>query len=204
MKELAAEHLHVWRGDTHLLRDLTFQVRAGQCLQVIGRNGAGKTTLLRSLCGLTPIESGRVLWCGEETARSRDGFHDALAFIGHDAALKADLSARENLHFGVGLRRRIDARGIDTALARVELGALDRPVRSLSAGQRRRVALAQLLLLDCPLWILDEPTSNLDASGQRLVGDLLAAHLAGGGLAVVATHQLLGLGAGALATLEIA
>lgn len=203
MRELAVEHLHVWRGDLHLLRDLCFAVRAGECLQITGANGVGKTTLLRALCGLTPLESGRILWCGRDSSRERGALHAELAYIGHDAPLKQELTARENLHYGVGLRRLVNAAQIETALGEVALAARDRPVRQLSAGQRRRVALASLTLLGAPLWILDEPTSNLDAAGQQLVGTLLNRHLDQGGLAIIATHQELGLDAGRLRSLSL-
>ncbi|MFT3905155.1 MAG: heme ABC exporter ATP-binding protein CcmA [Steroidobacteraceae bacterium] len=203
MKELAVEHLHVWRGDTHLLRNLSFSVRSGQCLQVTGRNGAGKTTLLRALCGLTPLESGSVRWCGTDTQRERGVLHRELAYLGHDPALKGELSARENLYFAANLRRQVSMGAIDAALEQVELTARGRPVRQLSAGQRRRVALAGLLLLECALWVLDEPTSNLDVRGQQLVGELLGAHLQGGGLVLIATHQALELDPARLMSLEL-
>ncbi|HEY3808439.1 MAG TPA: cytochrome c biogenesis heme-transporting ATPase CcmA [Steroidobacteraceae bacterium] len=204
MNELTADNLHLWRGDTHVLRGVSLASRGGQCLQVTGANGAGKTTLLRALCGLIPLEEGQVRWCGLPISDDLAAFHDALAYLGHDNALKADLSAEENLRYGAGLRRRLGPADIAAALARMGLVAQQLlPVRQLSAGQRRRVALARLILSDAQLWLLDEPGSNLDASGLRLLHTLLAAHLQAGGTAVVATHQVLELAPGNLKSLPL-
>ncbi|MGA8708222.1 MAG: cytochrome c biogenesis heme-transporting ATPase CcmA [Steroidobacteraceae bacterium] len=197
MNRLSAENLHLWRGDTHVLRGVSFAVQGGECLQVTGANGAGKTTLMRALCGLTPLEEGEVRWCGLAIGADLAAYHQALAYVGHDNGLKADLTAQENLRFSAGLRRRITPAAIAAALARVDLTPQQTlPLRQLSAGQRRRVALARLTLLEAQLWILDEPGSNLDAAGHSLLLELLGAHLATGGTAVVATHQALGLAAG--------
>jgi heme exporter protein A len=191
-ERLVVENLHLWRGDRHVLRGLGFALRAGECLQVTGPNGSGKTSLLRTLCGLMHAEQGRVLWQGRDVRADLAAFHGALAYLGHDPPLKADLSARENLRYWIGVRRRVDAAVLDAALERVGAGAWrERLVRTLSAGQRRRVALAGLALLVVPLWLLDEPTTNLDTEGQLLVGDLLAEQLARGGLVVAAVHHAL-------------
>jgi len=198
MNDLSADNLHLWRGDTHVLRGVSFSVQGGECLQVSGANGSGKTSLLRALCGLTPLEEGRVRWCGADIGADSGAYHGALAYLGHDNGLKGDLSAEENLRFGVGLRRRVTRAAIVAALERAELSAQrGLALRQLSAGQRRRVALARVTLLDAPLWILDEPGSNLDAAGQALLLEWLQVHLQAGGTAVVATHQALELPAGA-------
>lgn len=192
MTQLSAQELHFWRGERHVLRGVSLRVEAGQCLQVCGHNGAGKTTLLRTLCGLTWLEEGAVYWRGRNIREDLLAFHAELGYLGHDNALKADLTASENLHFGAGLRRVLSHADIETALHRLGVAeCAARPTRRLSAGQRRRVALARLSLLRATLWILDEPTSNLDAAGQRVVHELLADHLAQGGAAIVATHQTL-------------
>jgi len=190
MNELRAEDLHLWRGEQHVLRGVCFELPAGQCLQVTGPNGAGKTTLLRALCGLLPLESGRVLWRGCEVSADPAAFQAQLDYLGHDNALKADLSASENLRYAARLRRRVTPGQITEALnlAGVPDIGLAR-LRHLSAGQRRRVALARLLLTGAALWVLDEPGSNLDSRGQELLGGLLSRHLSHGGAAVVATHQ---------------
>ena len=188
----SANNLHLWRGDLHVLRGLSFDLLAGRCLQITGINGAGKSTLLRALCGLLPLEAGSVSWRGTDTRKDAHAFHAELAWLGHGTALKGDLSAAENLRYSAGLRRTLSATDIERALASVGFADADqRLARQMSAGQQRRVALARVLLLDCALWILDEPTSNLDARGQAMFSELLNTHLRSGGLAIVATHQSL-------------
>jgi heme exporter protein A len=191
--ELRGEGLHLWRGDRHVLRGVSLQLRGGEILQLTGSNGAGKTTLLRLLCGLAHPEEGKVFWRGEDVRKNMHGYHAELAYVGHEPPLKADLTAHENLRYWVGVRRPLKVADIDKALD--EVGADEwrgRAVRTLSAGQRRRVALAGLALLGVPLWLLDEPTTNLDTAGQRLVDQMLEAHVARGGLAVAAVHHELG------------
>jgi heme exporter protein A len=189
-ERLSVENLHLWRGDSHVLRGVHFTLERGTCLEVTGANGAGKTSLLRTLCGLMYPEEGRVLWNGTDVRRDLAAFHAQLAYLGHEAPLKADLSARENLHYWIGVRRPLAGAELDSALARVGAASWsERLVRTLSAGQRRRVALAALALLAVPLWILDEPTTNLDTEGQQLVGELLSQQLARGGMVVAAVHQ---------------
>ena len=200
-----ASHLHLWRGELHVLRGVSFQLQSGQCLQVTGPNGAGKSTLLRALCGLLPLESGQVTWNGDDTQRDPLAFHAALAYLGHYTALKTELSAAENLRYSVGLRRPTTGEDIRAQLSAVGL-PMDmehRLVRQMSAGQQRRVALARVLLQRSPLWLLDEPNSNLDVAGQAVFSRMLTAHLQNGGMAVVATHHALSLSAGLLTTLEL-
>jgi len=187
---LEVENLHLWRGERHVLRGVHFALTGGACLEVCGANGSGKTTLLRTLCGLIYPEEGRVLWNGENVRRDLRTFHAALAYLGHEPPLKSDLTARENLHYWIGIRRQLGAEELTGALARV--GALpfcERQVRTLSAGQRRRVALAGIALLAVPLWLLDEPVTNLDAGGRDLVAELVSEQLARGGMVVAAVHH---------------
>ena len=187
---LQGERLHLWRGERHVLRGVDLELRQGELLQVRGANGAGKTSLLRTLCGLAYPEEGRVLWNGVDVRRDLPAYHAALAYIGHESPLKAELTGQENLRYWAGVRRRCSRADVDSALIRV--GAKqwwDRPVRTLSAGQKRRIALAGLALLGASLWLLDEPTTNLDTEGQQLVGQLIAEQLASGGLVVAAIHH---------------
>ncbi|TLY59811.1 MAG: cytochrome c biogenesis heme-transporting ATPase CcmA [Gammaproteobacteria bacterium] len=189
-ERLDVENLHLWRGDRHVLRGVSFSLSRGECLQVTGPNGSGKTSLLRTLSALMYPEEGRVLWRGQDVRADLAAFHGALAYLGHEPPLKGELSARENLRYWIGVRRRIGSRALEAALELVGAGALcDRLVRTLSAGQRRRVALAGLALLMVPLWLLDEPTTNLDREGQQLVADLIAEQRARGGMVVAALHH---------------
>jgi heme exporter protein A len=201
---LAGRDLHLWRGERSLFSGLGFEAGPGCCLQVTGPNGAGKTSLLRALCGLLPFEQGSVHWRGQDVRADRYAFHADIAYLGHDSGLKIDLDAVDNLYYEVGMRRAVD-RGMATAvLERVGLTRVMRlAVRQMSAGQKRRVAFARVLLCAAPLWILDEPTSNLDVAGQTLVGTLLDEHLAAGGIAVVATHHPLSVRAGTLQPLVL-
>ena len=201
---LEAQDLHLWRGEQHVLRGASLSVDAGTCLCLVGANGAGKSSLLRVLAGLLPPESGSIRWRGTDVLRDREGLHAELAWLGHGNALKAELSADDNLRYSAGLRRALDDAAIRSTLARVGLAQLDaRPVRQMSAGQQRRIALARVLLLGCPLWLLDEPTSNLDRAGQELFDAMLGEHLAAGGLAIVATHHELRAGGARVARLEL-
>ncbi|HEX3835488.1 MAG TPA: cytochrome c biogenesis heme-transporting ATPase CcmA [Steroidobacteraceae bacterium] len=189
---IRAENLHLWRSERHVLKGVDLTVRGGELLQLTGVNGAGKTTLLRALCGLNHLEEGRVFWNDQDVREDRDGFHAALVYLGHEPPLKPDLSGHENLRFWTGMRRRVSHAAIHEALVRTGAGEFaTRAVRTLSAGQRRRVALAALILAAVPLWLLDEPTTNLDSGGQELVAALLHAHLAAGGLAIAAVHHRL-------------
>jgi heme exporter protein A len=187
---LEFEKVHVWRGDRHVLQGVSAQVRPRELLHISGPNGTGKTTLLRVVSGLLRPEQGSVRWLGQSITASRTEYQAALAYASHEPALKSDLTALENLHFAVGLKRRISAAELHAALDRTGAGACaDLPARVLSAGQRRRVALARVLAMNASVWLLDEPYTNLDASGTELVSGLLQAHVEGGGLALVVAHH---------------
>lgn len=189
---LSALELECRRGRRRLFSDLAFDLGAGQMLQVSGRNGSGKSTLLRSLCGLTRPERGEVAWRGLPIRANRDAFNAELLYLGHAAALKDDLSARENLLAALDVAGRASTA---QAAARVleELGLAScaaLPAKLLSQGQRRRVALARLWLgRDTPLWVLDEPFVALDADATEALRTLLAAHLENAGILVLTTHQ---------------
>ena len=180
----------VYRGDHAVVSNLSFDATPGTLVQVGGANGAGKTSLLRSLCGLLHPETGSAHFGPLDCLRKRQDWCEHFFYLGHHPPLKADLSAAENLRYWIAPRRRVAAPDITTALERTGAPRLhDQRVRTMSAGQRRRVALASLLLLPAAIWILDEPTTHLDVAGQRLVSDLIAAQLAGGGIVIAALHH---------------
>jgi heme exporter protein A len=186
---LSATGLSLWRGNTCLFSNLGFDAPAGSALLVRGPNGSGKTTLLRVIAGLTLPEAGEVRWGGSRLRAGGDNGVPILAYCGHAMGLKADLSVRENLDFVARLLRTPAGR-IEAAVEACGLGnCASLLVRYLSAGQRRRTALARVLLSPARLWLLDEPQTNLDADGRELVARMLTTHLRFGGTAVIAAHQ---------------
>lgn len=186
---LSAEALAVWRGEHCLFEALDFELGAGQAAVLVGPNGAGKTTLLRVLAGLTPPTEGRARFDGTDVRALTPEQRAGIAYRGHLDGLKKDLSVYENLDYQGRLHGGRAA--IEPLLAELKLETKrDTRVRYLSAGQRRRTALAALKLCGAQLWILDEPMTNLDTAGRKLVTDWVRAHVAEGGLAIVATHQV--------------
>jgi len=185
---LDAQGLAIWRGEHCLFEGLDFSIRQGQLALVVGPNGAGKTTLLRVLAGLALPTAGTVRWRGEEVRALPAERRGEIAYRGHADGLKRELTVRENLEF---CRRVWNAStSTDAIAAELRLDArLDVHARNLSAGQRRRLGLACLKLGGARLWILDEPTTHLDAAGRDLVLDWIRRHADEGGCAVVATHQ---------------
>lgn len=182
---LRAEGLAAFRAERLVLRDVNFAVDRGGALLVLGPNGSGKSTLLRLLAGLKPADAGAVLWDGEEVARDPVAHAGRVTYVGHLDAIKPALTVAENLRFNARLAGGDPA----AALAALDLTPLaELPARMLSAGQRRRLALARLALSRAPLWLLDEPTLGLDAGSVGRLGALLAAHRAAGGVVVAATH----------------
>jgi len=181
-------NLSLWRGDRCLQSNLTGSLVAGQALTLRGPNGCGKTTLLRSLCGLSLPETGEIRWQGELLSRVRTDYYSHMAYSGHCNGLKNDLSTRENLSFAARMRGR--HRDQDELLLGLNLqDCAELPVRSLSAGQRRRASLALVLASGAELWILDEPFTNLDRAGCEWLGHRFNAHIARGGLLLLAAHQ---------------
>lgn len=201
---LAGRELRCLRGDRLIFEGLEFTLAAGGILQIEGPNGSGKTTLLRAICGLTPIDAGTMLWHGTPRDEAADEFLAALTYIGHIPGVKRDLTPRENLAAWRALATAEPACPADDAFERVGLAGLgDTPLRHLSAGQTRRVALARLLALPTTLWLLDEPLTALDADGKALFETLLTEHAATGGLAVISTHHPLDLTAVAVQRLRL-
>jgi heme exporter protein A len=187
---LVAENLTLERGGRRLFAGLSFEASAGEALIVTGPNGAGKSSLLRGLSGFLAFAKGSVrLEGGAAEASLQEQTH----YLGHADALKAALTAAENLSFWAQM---LGGSGAEVVPALSRLGlphVADFPVRALSAGQKRRVALARLLVAPRPLWLLDEPTTALDVAAQGLFADVMRAHLQGGGIVVAATHAPLGL-----------
>lgn len=189
------------RGERRLFADVAFSLAAGEWLHVQGENGAGKTSLLRLLAGLSPPDAGAIHWRG--AAAPSPGFHRELIYLGHQAAVKDELTPLENLRFSAALDDiRLNEQAALAALGRLGLrGREELPVRVLSAGQKRRVLLARLLTRPATLWMLDEAFNALDGSAVRLLGELIGEHLARGGLAVLTSHQPLPLPGGKSLTL---
>lgn len=189
---LQVDQLECVRGPRRLFQGLSFTVSAGEMLWVQGANGSGKTSLLRMLCGLASPESGAVLWDGRDIRANRDQLHEDLLYAGHAAAVKDDLTARENLRFGLA-QSGIHASDAQAHAALAEFGLdtrADVMTRALSQGQKRRVALARLALATAkPLWILDEPFTALDRDASQLVQSHLEAHLQRGAVVVFTSHQ---------------
>jgi heme exporter protein A len=193
ISSLTAEKLACVRGDKKLFDGLNFRVTAGQALAVEGANGAGKTSLLRLIAGFLTPAAGRLI------VKSADGESDdgeergkIIGWLGHLDGLKPQLTVMEQLNFFAHLY----GKAVDGALLE-QVGLArqaDLPCRYLSAGQRRRLALARLLASQRPLWLLDEPFAALDRSGQALVAQLMARHCGQGGIIIAATHDPLGLG----------
>lgn len=179
------------RGGRTLFSGVSFDLDRGQLLFVRGRNGSGKTTLLRALCGLTELETGQVYLQGQDIRTMEHGTHGGLVYVGHRDSVKDELTPLENLAIQEGLSGRAadEERCLD-ALEGVGLaGYEDIPVRYLSQGQRRRTALARLLLSTSPLWVLDEPLTALDFRAVDWLLGLIRDHLASGGLVVATSHQ---------------
>ncbi|MBD8642803.1 MAG: heme ABC exporter ATP-binding protein CcmA [Stenotrophomonas sp.] len=184
---LAAHGLCFSRDDERVFGPLEFHVDTGEALLVQGDNGAGKTTLLRVLAGLLRPSAGRVEIDGRAASTAERARF--VAYLGHLPAMKPDLDTLQNLHFLCGLHGRRARQMPGSALAVVGLaGHEDTLVRHLSAGQKRRLALARMWLSPAPLWLLDEPYANLDLEGINLVNRMISAHLRGGGAALVTTH----------------
>ncbi|MCA0305073.1 MAG: heme ABC exporter ATP-binding protein CcmA [Proteobacteria bacterium] len=183
------------RGGRAVFEGLSFALGAGELLALVGRNGSGKTTLLRSLALLVRPAAGRIAWQGADVADDPEAWRGRLAWLGHLDGLKADLTVRENLVAAARLRGvPADPAAIEAALAAFDLLTLaHRAARTLSAGQRRRTALARVRASGAAVWLLDEPLNALDAAAQQALRDVLGQHLAAGGLALASTHVDLGL-----------
>jgi heme exporter protein A len=187
--QLTADALTLFRGDRCLFKGLSFALNPGELLLLKGRNGSGKTSFLRAIAGLLELESGHVVWNDVAVTKEPQIFQNSLVWMAHQVGFKGDLTLLENLHFEASLRPQ-SSQDLEDVLKRLGLNRLKRlPMRSLSAGQRRRVALARMLLSDAQLWIMDEPVANLDDEGRALVIELISEHLAADGMVIMAAHQ---------------
>ncbi|MCW8956482.1 MAG: cytochrome c biogenesis heme-transporting ATPase CcmA, partial [Gammaproteobacteria bacterium] len=180
---LDAENISCTRGYRDLFSGLGFALEPGQILRVEGENGSGKTSLLRILSGLAQPVDGTVRWNGEDIRKPDSDYFQQLLYLGHKPGIKFELSAIENLQLAKALFGNREQNGIEEALYQVGLyGFEDIPCGSLSAGQKRRVALAQLFLTQARLWVLDEPYTSLDVAAVALLESVFKKHVQHGGM----------------------
>jgi heme exporter protein A len=188
---LEASGLECVRGDCRLFAGVGFRLSGGEMLFLQGRNGSGKTSLLRMLCGLAPAAAGEIRWRGEVVGKLGEDYRRELCYLGHQNAIKEELTPLENLLASARLAD--ETLASDAALSALErfglAGREHLACRYLSQGQKRRVALARLVHERRALWLLDEPYVALDTAAIALLAGLIGAHLQRGGLAVLTTHQ---------------
>lgn len=184
-------NLECVRGDRQLFAELSFAMDEGSLLHVHGPNGSGKTTLLRAIAGLVLPEAGDIQWHGVSTRKLGEDFNRELLYLGHHYGLKFELSGYENLHIFARLSGfNITDRQVEVALKQMGLArCVELPVKVLSQGQKKRVALARLLLQPSKLWILDEPFVALDVAAVSMLLELIRQHVADGGMVILTTHQ---------------
>ncbi len=188
---LEVSNLASSRGDHSLFSALNLTLHPGQIMQVQGENGKGKTSLLRTLCGFLLPDEGTISWCGQDVRELDEEYLADLLYLGHHNAIKDELSALENLRIAAGLSGvELSEQQAVTALRRMGLKGRERlPTKVLSQGQRRRVALARLLVGEAKLWVLDEPLTALDVGAVALIQELIAEHLHKQGMVIFTTHQ---------------
>ena len=203
---LEAVSLVCVRGDRRLFSGLNFAIQPSEYIELRGPNGSGKTSLLRIICGLAMPVEGEIRWRGKNIRRLGEEYFGDIAYIAHQNGVKDELSPTENLLVCNGVAGK--ALGKDQAhLVLTQVGLekqRDLATRLLSAGQRRRLALARLLASQATVWILDEILSSLDDAGMNLARDLIGAHLTNGGMAIIATHQELKLATGPITRIDLA
>jgi len=188
---LEVSNLSCIRGDHQLFSGLSFSLNAGELMQVQGENGSGKTSLLRTLCGFMQAAEGEIRWRGKKVDDLGEEFNAEMLYFGHLNAIKDELNAVENLRINSGLAGyTVSEQDALNVLRRMGLRRKERlPVKVLSQGQRRRVALSRLLVGDASLWILDEPLAALDIAAVELMQELIGEHLSKGGMVIFTTHQ---------------
>ncbi len=187
---LFAEGLSCLRNEDLLFEEISFKLSSGEVLQIEGANGSGKTSLLRILCGLALPEEGKVSWNNQDIQDIRSEYARDMHYIGHTNGIKAELTPLENLVVAQSLTIPCGGCSCIDALAQMGIEELaDVPIRKLSSGQRRRVALSRLLISGARLWLMDEPFTSLDDSSRLLVKQMIETHANTGGLAVIVTHD---------------
>ena len=188
----SVSNLSCSRGDKRLFSGVSFALQPGEWLHLEGDNGVGKTSLLRLACGLSALEQGEIQWQGQPVSSNIDEFRANLAYMGHQLALKEDLTPLENLRADTAIAgRTLSLADAKAALAQLGLkGREHLPVRVLSQGQKRRTALARLLVSSAPLWILDEPFVALDAAAQKVLSEVINGHLNRQGMVLFTSHQM--------------
>lgn len=188
---LSGHNLSCIRDDRVLFSNLEFDLEAGRVLLLEGNNGSGKTSLLRIICGFREPDSGAVSWCGEPIPHSQ--YYSDMAYVGHLDGIKKELTVIENLRLALALGQP-GKLSIEAALNKVQLAGYDDTlIQALSAGQKRRLSLARLLITHNIVWILDEPFTSLDKNGIALVESIMAEHCANGGMIVMTSHHDLNL-----------
>ena len=191
----SVSNLSCSRGDKRLFSGVSFALQPGQWLHLEGDNGVGKTSLLRLACGLSALEQGEIQWQGQPVSQNSDEFRANLAYLGHQLALKEDLTPLENLRADAAIAGRALSLA-DAKSALVQLGLKGRehlPVRVLSQGQKRRTALARLWVSSAKLWILDEPYVALDNAAQNVLSEVINSHLSKQGMVLLTSHQAVSL-----------
>lgn len=191
--KLIVENLAVSRSGQEIVCDISFELHAGDALIVTGENGSGKSTTLRAISGLLPVSSGTVSLLDEKGKVFEGQMREYCHYLGHQNGMKPALSVRENLEFWQAFCGHPDLT-VHQALEEVDLAhTIDLPFNYLSAGMKRRVSIARLLVSDRPVWILDEPTAGLDAHSVRMFSNLCKRFCEGGGILIAATHLPLGI-----------
>lgn len=194
------------RGDRRLFSNISFALTPGECLQLTGANGSGKTSLLRIICGLMDPEEGEVRWQGANIRSLGEEYFTAITYLGHRNGVKEELTSIENLRISAGLA----GASVSRTKAREVLGTMglggreNLAARLLSEGQRRRSALARLLICKTAIWVLDEVLTSLDKAAVGLMTAVIAEHLENGGIAILATHQEIALNTGSIQRVELA
>nr|WP_275659492.1 cytochrome c biogenesis heme-transporting ATPase CcmA [Shewanella insulae] len=186
---VSADNLTCIREERILFDELSFDIQAGEIVQIEGPNGAGKTSLLRILAGLSRPYAGEAKYKGEDITRCRDEYNDDLLYLGHLAGVKSELTAEENLNFNLRISG-YDDFATNQILAKVNLSGFEEALAGhLSAGQHRRTALARLWHTNCKVWLLDEPFTAIDKKGVEELEHLFLQHAQNGGCVIMTTHQ---------------